>query len=93
MANNNNYAKVQSQIDIDHYIEYEIANIYLGERDWPGNNIKFWNTNTGEHTRWRWINFDRDQCFVDYRITANTLYLATQPDNNKWPNPQWSTLL
>lgn len=93
LSNANNFANIEAQINIAHFIEYEIANIYLGEVDWPGNNIKFWNTNSGENSKWRWVNFDRDQCFQYWRIDANTLDLATFPDNYNWPNPEWSTLL
>ncbi len=93
MTNSANYEYVKTQMDVEQFIEYEIANIYLGEVDWPGNNIKFWRTNTGINTRWRWLNFDKDQCFMEHRIGTNTLALATATNGGGWPNPPWSTLL
>ena len=63
MADPDQYAVVKAQIDIDQYIDYQIGHIYLAERDWPGNNIKFWRANSGPYARWRWINYDMDQSF------------------------------
>ena len=93
MSNSANYDYIKTQMDVQQFIDYEISNIYLGERDWPGNNIKFWSSNTGNYSRWRWFNYDKDQCFMYYRLEANTLESATAPDGPSWPNPPWSTLL
>ncbi|NQU88350.1 MAG: CotH kinase family protein [Mariniphaga sp.] len=93
MVDDDNYSYIQTQIDVEQFIEYELANIYLGEVDWPGNNIKFWNADDEKHSKWRWINYDRDQCFQYWRLDVNTLALATEPNGTGWPNPQWSTLL
>ena len=88
-----NYLSMKSKMDINQYIDYQIANIYLAEVDWPGNNIKFWNTNSQYYNRWRWITFDRDQTYLTHRIETNTLDLSTATDAPGWPNPPWSTLL
>ncbi len=93
MGVDNNYNYIQNQMDINQYIDYQIANIYLAEVDWPGNNIKFWNSNSQSHHKWRWITFDRDQTFLPYRIHTDALALATAPNDPGWPNPPWSTLL
>lgn len=93
MDDASNYEYVKTQMDVSQFIDYEISNIYLAEVDWPGNNIKFWKANTGKYTRWRWLNYDRDQCFMEHRIEENTLDLATDPNGSGWPNPSWSTLL
>ncbi|HAM11072.1 MAG: hypothetical protein A2X05_01040 [Bacteroidetes bacterium GWE2_41_25] len=85
------YNYFKTQIDIDQFIDYEILHIYLAERDWPGNNIKYWNSNTIEQKKWRWICFDLDQTFI--RTTANTLADATATNGPNWPNPPWATLL
>jgi hypothetical protein len=83
---------INSRMDVDNYIDYQIAQIYLSAGDWPANNIKFWRATSGPHNRWRWIIYDLDNCFI--RTDRNTLHLATDPwcDCN-WPNPPWSTLL
>ncbi len=100
VTNNNlsvqsNYDFVASQVDIDNFITYQIANIYLDNTDWPGNNVKFWNS---PETKWRWIMFDTD--FAFYRpwenqsaYTNDTLSFALNDSGPGWPNPPWSTLL
>ena len=91
LATTSAYNYFKSQIDIDQFIDYEILHIYLAERDWPGNNIKYWNSNSIENKKWRWICFDLDQTFI--RTTANTLADATATNGPTWPNPPWATLL
>tara|TARA_R110000868_G_scaffold378658_3_gene644170 strand:+ start:23735 stop:26761 length:3027 start_codon:yes stop_codon:yes gene_type:complete len=92
LSNSNAYAQVREMMDIDQYIDYQIANIYMAEVDWPGNNIKYWKANTPGKKLWRWLVFDRDQTFQTYRIPVNALDLATNPSFG-WPNPKWSTVL
>lgn len=64
-----NYAYVQTQMDIANFIDYQIINIFLANIDWPQNNVKFWRVNTdkydpkappGQDGRWRWLVFDLD---------------------------------
>ena len=93
MADPEHYEVVSAQIDIDQYIDYQIGHIYLGERDWPGNNIKFWRADSGPLARWRWINFDMDQCFTPAWINENMIYKTTTGYGPGWPNPEWSTRL
>ncbi len=98
-ANTNNmavpaqYEVVRSQIDIDQYIDYMIGHIYLAERDWPGNNIKFWRANSGPRARWRWVNYDMDQCFTPGWVNENMIVKTTTTSGPGWPNPEWSTRL
>ncbi len=53
------YDYVSSQIDVSNLIDYEIAEIFFKNRDWPGNNNTFWRPRT-EDGKWRWIFFDLD---------------------------------
>ena len=90
-----NYDYVASQIDIDNYIAYQVAQIYLDNTDWPGNNIKFWNS---PETKWRWILYDTDFAFgrpweSPPFYDNDTLSFALDPYGPGWPNPAWSTLL
>jgi hypothetical protein len=90
-----NYDYVASQVDIDNIITYQIAQIYFDNTDWPGNNIKFWNS---PETKWRWILYDTDFSFGrpwegTGAHTNDTLSFALNPSGPGWPNPPWSTLL
>lgn len=89
-----NYEYVQSQMDIQNFIDYQIAEIFFDNSDWPGNNLKYWREkkSTG---RWRWILYDTDFGFGLYEPDAyqfNTLEFATATNGPEWPNPPWSTL-
>lgn len=64
-----NYAHVQSQVDIENFIDYQVTNLYAGNSDWPQNNQRFWRKRTtgetgddrpGHDGRWRWLLFDVD---------------------------------
>lgn len=89
-----NYEYIQSQMDIQNFIDYQTAQIFFDNRDWPGNNLKYWREkkSTG---RWRWILYDTDFGFGLYNPKAyelNTLEFATATNGPEWPNPPWSTL-
>ncbi len=88
-----NYEYVKTQMDIENFITYEVAQIFICNTDWPGNNIKFWRPKT-LGGKWRWIMYDTDFGFgLVYDYTHNTLAFATEPNGPDWPNPPWSTFL
>jgi hypothetical protein len=91
---NANYEIVKSMMDITEYINYMIIEIYVGNTDWPGNNLRYWRSKL-EEGKWRWILQDLDFGFslYDRNISHNTLDFALEPNGPGWPNPPWSTLL
>ena len=100
-----NYDYVQTQMDNENFIDYNIAQIFLRNTDWPGNNIDFWRLRTtqfvpdapyGHDGRWRWMMFDTDFGFGwggAGSSTHNTLSFATAQGGTTHPNPDWSTFL
>ncbi|MCB8998891.1 MAG: CotH kinase family protein [Bacteroidales bacterium] len=89
------YLKATEHIDINNYIQYQLSEIYLNNKDWPGNNIKFWNTNDPDF-HWRWILYDTDfglNLWESIAYTYNTLEFALDPSGPGWPNPPWATLM
>jgi hypothetical protein len=89
------YQQVSSKIDLNSYMQYQMTQIYVNNKDWPGNNIKFWNTNE-PGSLWRWIIYDTDFGFSIWEPEAysfNTLAFALEPNGPGWPNPPWATLL
>ncbi|MFC2137806.1 CotH kinase family protein [Bacteroidota bacterium] len=95
LANDDNYNLVASQLDLQEYINYMVVQTYIGNRDWPGNNLKFWKIK--ENGKWRWILFDTDYGF-GFRLNTDphayeSFDVATATDGESHPNPPWSTIL
>jgi len=98
LANSLNYATVGAQMDIENFKNYQIAEIFVSNTDWPGNNVKLWRPKT-ETGKWKWIVYDVDYgvgmaqyIFPQQDYKFNTLNFATATDGPSWPNPPWSTL-
>lgn len=72
------YAYVQTQMDVDQYINYIIAEIYAANTDWPHKNVRVWRSYE-PGSRWRWMLYDLDSAFgnhFDTGIIHNTSKLA-----------------
>ena len=95
LADDENYAYVVSQIDIDNYLNYVHTELYVDNRDWPANNLKKWR-NSKLQTKWKWILFDLDFGFDSgHSLYANNVFeYATAEDGRSWPNgPEYTFLL
>ncbi len=82
LTNSNNYQYVKSQVDIDELINYEITEIYIGNTDWPGGNIKYWKEKSPKG-KWRWILYDTDFGFGYMErddVTKDTFEYALKTD-------------
>jgi hypothetical protein len=75
-------AQVETWMDVDNFINYQIANIYFRNTDWPGNNLVYWryaskgyqpDAPQGLDGRWRWALLDTDFGFgLDFNyVTAS----------------------
>ena len=86
---------VEGWIDINSFMQYQAFQIFIDNRDWPGNNIKFWRDHRTSG-KWRWILYDTDFGFGIWdpnAYTFNTLSFALTPNGPDWPNPPWSTYM
>lgn len=89
-----NFAYIQTQMEVDNFMDYKIAQIYYDNVD-AGGNIKYWRPQK-EDGRWRWILYDTDWGFGLHSSTAyenNSLDFHTEPEGPSWPNPPWSTFI
>ena len=59
LADDDVYGYVSEKIDIESAIDYNIAEIYFANYDWPCNNYKMWKTNT-PGDKWKYIIYDLD---------------------------------
>jgi hypothetical protein len=86
-----NYNYLNTKIDLNNFIIYNITNIFIGNQDWPGNNRKFWIHPEG---KWRWILFDTDFGFgIEQDYNYNMLTHSTAENSSSYRNPPWSTIL
>ena len=86
---------IEGWIDIQSFMQYQAFQIFIDNRDWPGNNIKFWRDHR-INGKWRWILYDTDFGFGIWdpnAYTYNTLSFALSPNGPDWPNPPWSTFI
>lgn len=68
------FAEIGRRMDLQNFLDYQVAQIYLKNTDWPGNNIDFWRLQTpynpdaphGHDGRWRWLMYDVDFGFNLY---------------------------
>ena len=91
----NNYRILESQIDIDEYINYMFIEIFCGNRDWPANNCKLWRPRE-EGGKWRWILMDTDfgMGYNGLSSSHNTLlYAMGELYYDTWMSNEWSTVL
>ena len=90
-----NMAAVEALMDIDQFMDYQVAEIYSANADWPSSNIRYWRSPTLDN-KWRWVVYDMDLAFggnENGAFDSNTLFQATDPAGPDWPNPPWSTEL
>lgn len=89
-----NVRKLEKFMDINNYMEHNITQIFIDNRD-AGGNIRYWKPQN-DKSKWRWILFDTDLSLgiSDWSgYKTNTLEKMTTKNNETWPNPPWSTFI
>ena len=95
LSDSDNYARLCQMIDMDNFIDYQILEMFIANKDWPGNNMRCWQAEHGVHTaeptQWRWIFFDGDAALMyrDLDEFAN----ATCIGHYEWPATKRATLI
>ena len=64
-----NYAHLESQIDIENFIDYFILQIYAANTDWPHANVLQFRSRT-QGGRWQWLFWDFDYGFGHVRHSS-----------------------
>ncbi|MDG5766347.1 CotH kinase family protein [Balneolales bacterium ANBcel1] len=100
-----NYEHIRTMMDVDNYLDYLVAQAFIRNVDWPGNNIEYWRLDTeydpdtppGHDGRWRWLMIDTDAGFGllnPWRVESfDMINHMTSDRYDDWPNPEWSTRL
>ncbi len=60
-----NYEYIKTLIDVNEFINYQIAEIYVNNADWAVNNVECWRPRT-EDGKWRWVFYDVEGGFGLY---------------------------
>ena len=78
------YQTVANWIDIDNFIDYQLFQIYIANRDWPDNNIKCWRE-IRPGGKWRWIFHDGDGAMkvVNHKSLTNAMSIASEGAANQ----------
>ena len=101
-----NYARLCAFMDVENYLDYYAANIFVCNYDWPHNNYKvyrYYADDLGDYGegvydgRWRFLPHDMDYCYNIYNrpeecpVTAN--YLATVLSEGQRNAPLFAAIL
>ena len=65
------YEQIKTMLDIDEFTNYMAAELFLGNDDWPNNNVKAYRSR--QDGRFRFILFDLDQPFNAWGHTISSL--------------------
>ncbi len=93
-----NYQYASQKYDVQNLIDYNIAQIFVMNYDWPGNNNKLFKSKSGDG-KWRHVMYDSDFGFE--RWGANPFNIGSYEtynmldhaigESNVFNNPVWST--
>jgi len=76
LTDNAQAAEFASKVDINSLLNYWTVMTYMGNRDWPGNNLTVWRDLSDEDSKWRYAVADTDMS------TNNILSIYTVTDYN-----------
>ena len=101
-----NYADLQKFMDVQNYLDYYAANIYVCNYDWPHNNYKVYRYYADESGgygdgvydgRWRFLPHDMDYCYNIYdnptECLVSTDYLKTVMTKGQRYAPLFTALM
>lgn len=96
METDDAYQFFTSHIDVENFIDYMSAEIYVSAGDWPQYNQRFWRERIPEG-KWRWIMTDVDMGMGlnedSGAYKKNMLAIATSPVQDAIINPPYSTFM
>lgn len=92
LTSSEHYNYVSTKMDIDNFIDYQIAEIFFNNYDWPNGNIKYFRKQ-GDGGKWRWIFYDLDAGWGHKGSSFNMLVHATTENGTTNKNPPHATFL
>ncbi len=89
LANPDEYERICEMIDVDNFIDYMVFETFVGNWDWPGNNMRCWQVGDGP---WRWMFFDGDATIINPDMDV-FLNAAVYSPPSTWDNYPETKLL
>ncbi|MBC8478941.1 MAG: CotH kinase family protein, partial [FCB group bacterium] len=90
LSNQDLFDSVNTMMNVENFINYQLSEIFFANSDWPGNNNRTWRE-CQEAGEFEWLIFDMDHGFKNH--THNTLLHAVDENSQAWQNSPQSTLL
>ena len=87
-----NFEEIIKLVDANELMNYFIIQAYIGNTDFPHNNLVMWKPRT-ENGKWRYILKDTDFGLDDGRLTHNTIAHYVSTDRNDQDRNLFSALL
>lgn len=90
-----NYDFVNSKMDINEFMNYNIGQLYIANYDWPANNVTVWRDRNNGKFRWMLYDLDISSGFEEWtpsNAQFNAIVHATTTNGTTWPNNPQSTL-
>jgi len=78
LAQPEHFEWVSDRVDLANFTDYQIAQIFYANTDWPQANVKLWRDS--RNGKWRWILFDLDQALLPRNTTFNAMAYALGKD-------------
>ncbi len=85
-----NFDSLCRMIDLENFIDYTLLEIFIGNHDWPSNNMKMWKSRTAG-SKWRWIFIDGDAALFNPNYDGFHFALTEQTDDG--PSDAQATML
>lgn len=89
LSKTSDYERISEMIDLDNFIDYMVFETFVGNWDWPGNNMRCWQEDDGP---WRWMFFDGDATIISNTMDA-FLNAAVYAEPTTWDNYPEAKLL
>ena len=83
------------KMDMNEFMNYNIAEMYSANYDWPANNVAVWRNRNGGKFRWMFYDLDISSGFAQWSPSDaefNAIVHATTTAGADWPNNPESTL-
>lgn len=88
LSDDKQYEQLTKMVDIVSFTDYVLFETFIGNRDWPANNMRCW---SDDGSPWQFIFFDGDAVRTQYfDCVGNALY---EGGDKTWPTSEEATLL